>query len=174
MAGALIAAAAGAIDGAGRGWAGWQEVANFDHAVEPAYVVAWTSAAVIGRVLDRGHSVVASPADAYYLDMAVDKGWSTPGASWAGTTPMTTTCDFALSDPGTTDGRLIGGQAAIWGEHVDSLEVLDELLFPRLDAVAEATWTDDTTGRADDISSRSGAHPTVLRQASLTSKAADR
>jgi N-acetyl-beta-hexosaminidase len=87
---------------------------------------------------------------------------------------MTTTCDFALSDPGSTDGRLIGGQAAIWGEHVDSLEVLDELLFPRLDAVAEATWTGDTTGRADDISSRSGAHPTVLRQASLTSKAADR
>lgn len=166
LAGALITAAAEAMEAAGRGWAGWQEVAQFDHAIEPAYVVAWTSTSAIGAMLSRGHRVVASPSDAYYLDMAVDDGWSRPGASWAGSTPMTTTCDFDLARQREAGGRLIGGQAAIWGEHVSSLEVLDELLFPRLDAVAEATWTGDTTGRAEDISRRSQAHPTVLRQVS--------
>ena len=117
-------------------------------------------------MLDRGYRVVVSPGDAYYLDMAIDEGWSTPGQSWAGASPLATTCDFDLADHHTGDGRLIGGQAAIWGEHISSLEVLDDLLFPRLDAVAEATWTGDTKGRADDISRRSQAHPTVLRQAS--------
>jgi hexosaminidase len=167
IAGAVIAEAAGAIDAAGRGWAGWQEVARFDHAIEPAYVVAWSAASAIGAVLDRGHRVVASPGDAYYLDMAVDESWSTPGHSWAGSTSLATTCDFDLTTQGGGDGRLIGGQAAIWGEHISSLEVLDELLFPRLDAVAEATWTGDAIGRADDIRRRSYDHPTVLRQASF-------
>jgi hexosaminidase len=166
MAAALIAEAAGAIAAAGRGWAGWQEVAQFDHAVAPAYVVAWTSASAISDVLGTGHRVVAAPGDAYYLDMAVDDVWSTPGASWAGPTPMATTCDLDLSSQGDNNGRLIGGQAAIWGEHIGSLEVLDELLFPRLDAVAEATWAGDTIGRAEEITRRSRHHPTVLRQAS--------
>lgn len=174
LAGALIADAAGAINAAGRGWAGWQEVARFDHAIEPAYVVAWTSASAVREVLDSGHRVVASPADAYYLDMAVDDRWSTPGQSWAGLTPMTSTCDLDLTDHCDSDGLLIGGQAAIWSEHVSSPEVLDELLFPRLDAVAEATWTGDTPGRADDISRRSFHHPTVLRQASSPSTEASR
>ena len=171
LAGSLIADAAEAIFAAGRGWAGWQEVAQFDHAIAPEYVVAWTSQSAIGQMLERGHCVVASPADAYYLDMAVDDGWATPGQSWAGTTPMRATCDLDLAGYRNPAGRLIGGQAAIWGEHIGSLEVLDELLFPRLDAVAEATWTSDTAGRADDISRRSHGHPTVLRQASsLTTK----
>ncbi len=167
MAGALIAEAAAAIDAAGRKWAGWQEVAQFDHAIEPEYVVAWTAQSAIGQMLDRGHPVVASPADAYYLDMAVDDRWSTPGQSWAGSTPMAGTCDLDLSSDPEASGRLLGGQAAVWGEHISSLEVLDELLFPRLDAVAEATWTGDTSGQEDDVSRRASAHPTVLRQASL-------
>lgn len=167
LAGALIGDAVAAIHAAGRGWAGWQEVARFDHVIEPSYVVAWTSASAVAEVLARGMRVVASPSNAYYLDMAVDDGWSTPGASWAGSTPMAVTCDLDLSSLDTTGGRLIGGQAAMWCEYVSSLEVLDELLFPRLDAVAEATWTGDTTGRADDISGRSTRLPTVLRQAAM-------
>ncbi len=165
LAGALIGDAADAIDAAGRGWAGWQEVAFFDHPIAPAYVVAWTSTSAIGAVLACGHPVVASPSDAYYLDMAVDDDWATPGASWAGSTPLSTTCDFELANVAGPAEGLIGGQAAIWGEHVASLEILDALLFPRLDAVAEATWSGSTRGRADDIERRSSFHPTVLRQA---------
>jgi hexosaminidase len=165
IAAALIADAVGAIDAADRGWAGWQEVALFHHVIEPAYVAAWKSASTVGEVLDRGHRVVASPADAYYLDMAVDDRWTSPGATWSGSTPMATTCDLDLPGLAGSRGRLIGVQAAIWGEHVASREVLDRLLFPRLDAVAEAGWAGDTTGRAGDITRRSHDHPTVLRQA---------
>jgi hexosaminidase len=166
VAASLITEAARAIEAAGRRWAGWQEVAWFDHAIAPAYVVAWTTGSEIKDVIARGYPVDASPGDAYYLDMAVDDGWATPGASWAGSTPMTTTSDFDLINQCDAKGLLIGGQAAIWGEHISSLNVLDELLFPRLDAVAEATWTGDTTGRAEDIGRRSSDQPTVLRQAS--------
>ncbi len=174
MAGYLIADAAQAIADAGRGWAGWQEVAEFSNAIEPSYVVAWTSRAAIGQMLDRGHRVIASPADAYYLDMAVDDRWTTPGHSWAGSTPMAATSDLDLAGYRDTAGSLLGGQAAIWGEHISSLEVLDELLLPRLDAVAEALWTGKTAGRANDISNRSHYHPTVLRQASLAAEGTHR
>ncbi len=167
LARALIGDAAAAIDSAGRGWAGWQEVSRFDHAVAPAYVVAWTSGSAIPEVLARDVRVVASPSDAYYLDMATDGSWWTPGASWAGSTPMTATCDFDIMKLATSGGQLIGGQAAMWSEHVSSPEVLDELLFPRLDAVAEATWTGSTVGRASDVSRRSATHPTVLREGGL-------
>jgi len=175
VAGSLIAEAAQAIDAAGRGWAGWQEVASFEYEIAPEYVVAWKSRSAVGEMLDRGHCVVASPADAYYLDMAADDRWATPGHSWAGSTPLTATCDFDLTGNVDATGRLLGGQAAIWGEHISSLAILDELLFPRLDAVAEATWIGNASGRADDVHRRSSAHPTVLRQASslTTGRTAD-
>lgn len=164
MAAALIGDAAAAIDAAGRGWAGWQEVAAFDHTIAPSYVVAWKSTAAIATMLARGHHVVASPADAFYLDMAVDDGWSTPGASWSGSTSLAATCSLELPTGGETNTRLLGGQAAMWGEHVSSLGILDELLFPRLDAIAEITWAGDAARGADDIGRRSLRHPTLLRQ----------
>ena len=41
----------------------------------------------------------------------------------------------------TSAGRLLGGQAQVWTEHLDSARRVDYATFPRLAAVAEALWS---------------------------------
>ena len=46
--------------------------------------------------------------------------------------------------------------AYVRNEHVASSEILDELAFPRLDAIAERAWTREV---CSDIAARSTSHP---------------
>ena len=41
---------------------------------------------------------------------------------------------------------VLGGQANVWTEHIDSPRMIDFYVFPRLCAIAEAVWT---TGERD-------------------------
>ena len=125
----------------GRTVAMWEEAAL--GGVEPsAYAVAWASPEAGRRLRDAGHRVVMAPGQAYYLDMAPGRAWELPGGSWAGNVTLADACDY---DPfAGWDGDATGPhgiQACIWGEHIADLEVLDQLVFPRLDAVAERAWT---------------------------------
>lgn len=128
----------------GRRVGAWQEAAE-SGGVAPGdgYVVGWMTVESNRELAAAGHDVVVAPAQAYYLDMALDTDWTSPGASWAGSTSFADVCEF---DPeaGWSDAersRLLGIQACLWSEHVDSPATMRHLLFPRLDAVAERAWT---------------------------------
>ena len=80
--------------------------------------------------------------------MATARDWQQPGACWAGVTSIDDSWGFdplAGVDPEHHD-RVIGTQACVWSEHITSLDVLDDLVFPRLDLIAERAW-----GRKDDL-----------------------
>ncbi len=140
----------------GREVAMWQDAA-FAGVAPGAYAVSWTSPQAATRLADAGHRVVSAPGQKYYLDMATGPEWDLPGASWAGHVSIEATCAFdphvGLSDP----HALVGVQACIWSEHVADIDVLDALVFPRLDAVAERGWT----GRIE------GGHRSLTHRASL-------
>ncbi len=147
-------------DTTGRDVAAWEEVGL--SGVEPgAYAVAWTSAAAGQRLASAGHRVVMAPGQAYYLDMAFDRAFESPGAVWAGTVPLPTTCAFDPHIDGGEDlpGELIGVQACIWGEHISSIAVLDQLVFPRLDAIAERGWRGDVAGGPASLARRASGLP---------------
>ena len=131
-------------DRTGRRVGAWQEAAQ-SGGVEPTdgYVVGWRTVEVCRALAASGFDVVVSPAQAYYLDMAPDAHWSTPGASWAGSTSLQRVCEFDPAD-GWSDAErahLLGVQACLWTETVHDERVLAQLLFPRLDAIAERGWT---------------------------------
>ncbi len=119
----------------------WQEAAD---ALDPGdgYVVAWKSVEDSRRLVAAGHDVVAAPAQAYYLDMAVDPSWSAPGASWAGHTAPADVAAFDVTAGWSVDerARLLGIQACVWTEHVHDRATLRHLLTPRLDTIADAAW----------------------------------
>jgi hexosaminidase len=128
----------------GRSVGVWQEAAECG-ALRPGdgYVVGWRSLEDCRRLAAAGHQLVASPAEAYYLDMAEDDDWWSPGTSWAG---ATTVDDIVALDP--TDGwtpaevdNLLGVQACLWTEHVHDCDTLRRLLLDRLTAVADRCWT---------------------------------
>lgn len=125
--------------------AGWDEVSH-GGGVDPdgVLLVAWQKPEVTRQLIEAGYEVVASPGQAYYMDMAQSSGWNEPGASWAGvSTPEH--CYSFEADTGLEDGdasALKGVQACIWCEHLTNKGLFNHMVFPRLYAVAEAGWTD--------------------------------
>jgi hexosaminidase len=123
---------------------GWEEVAHGDVVdKERVYLVGWRSVEVNAALAGRGYDVVASPGQAYYLDMSQSNEWAEPGAGWAGWSSVEKTYKFEASE-GWSEAQkqhLIGVQACIWSEPMTDRAVFDRLVFPRLSAIAEAGWT---------------------------------
>jgi hexosaminidase len=131
----------------GRSIGVWQEAAE-SGALDPddGYVVGWKSGADCRRLAAAGYQVVAAPAEVYYLDMAADTDWDSPGASWAGSSSV---ADIEAYDvaAGWTDSEranLLGIQACLWTEHVHDHATLHSLLIPRLDAIAASAWRSES------------------------------
>ena len=124
----------------------WQEAAECG-ALHPddGYVVGWKSSADCRRLAAAGYQVVAAPAEVYYLDMASDGEWRSPGASWAGSTSVADIEAYDVTGGWTTTERahLLGIQACLWTEHVHDRATLAHLLHPRLDAIAASAWTSE-------------------------------
>ncbi len=124
----------------------WQEAAECG-ALQPddGYVVGWKSSADCRRLAAAGYDVVAAPAEVYYLDMASDGAWRSPGASWAGSTAVADIEAYDVTADWTAAERthLLGIQACLWTEHVHDRATLVELLHPRLAAIAASAWTSE-------------------------------
>jgi hexosaminidase len=143
---------------AGRAVGAWEEVAHAGGAgAGDGYVVGWRSVAVNRELAALGFDVVVAPGQAYYLDMAVDDAWSTPGMSWAGSTSLAEVCAFDPEEGWTSRERahLLGVQACVWTEHVHDEAALRDRLFPRLDAIAERAWTGTIVGGPSSLARRS-------------------
>ncbi len=134
-----------AIRSHGKQLAGWDEVSHGGGVdAEGTLLVAWQNREVIAKLAAEGYDVIASPGQAYYLDMVQADGWDEPGASWAGvSTPQTCYEYDAAGDlPAGLAQRLKGVQACIWSEHLVNKALFNHMVFPRLGAVAEAGWTE--------------------------------
>ncbi|WP_460706415.1 family 20 glycosylhydrolase [Myceligenerans halotolerans] len=107
-------------------------------------VMAWRagSPSIAARAAAAGHDVVVAPEAAWYLD---HRGGEHPGepvpVGFLRTTEDVLSCDPASVVGGAPPGRLLGGQAQVWTEHLDSARRVDFATFPRLAAVAEVLWS---------------------------------
>jgi len=135
------------LRGHGRRVYGWDEI--LDGGAPPdATVAAWRGIGQIARAARAGHDVVSCPDTYVYLDyrQSDDPGEPTP----VGT--LLTLADvygFDPVPPGLTEveaARVVGGQANVWTEHMESARRVDYMAFPRLCAFAEAVWS---SGRRD-------------------------
>ena len=127
----------------GRRIGAWDEAAEGGGiAPDTALLFAWRSVERTAELMRQGYDVVATPGQAYYLDMIAAPGWDARGISWAGAAPPEATYAFEPS-AGLPDGpgRLMGVQAAIWTEYLRDEAAINAMAFPRLAAVAEAGWT---------------------------------
>jgi hexosaminidase len=146
--GAFMRDVIGVVRRLGRQVGVWQEAAECG-ALQPGegYAIGWTSNAVNRTLAAAGYDVVASPAQAFYLDMADSADWSAPGAFWAGVITPDTVAAF---DPtagwaAAERARLRGVQACLWSEHVHDERILRRLLLPRLAVFADGAWDVDAS-----------------------------
>ncbi|MFC7531270.1 beta-N-acetylhexosaminidase [Actinoplanes sp. GCM10030250] len=146
------------LAGRGRRLYGWDEILA-GGAPPGSVVAAWRGVAPTSHAVRAGHEVVACPDTSVYLDyrQSDDPGEPTP----VGT--RLTLADVYAFEPipeGLTAAEaalVLGGQANIWTEHLESARRVDYQAFPRLCAFAETVWGPPARDFAE-FSSRLPAH----------------
>ena len=132
------------LDARGKILVGWNEVAHGGGVPpENTILMAWENPLVGIELAERGYDVIMTPGQAYYLDMVQGKDWLENGAGWAGPVPPEKTYGYEAEGdfPEALRDRMRGVQSCIWCEHFTTTQWFNDLVFPRLSAVAEAAWT---------------------------------
>jgi len=150
------------LAGHGRRVYGWDEILA-GGAPPGATIAAWRGTLPAILAAEAGHDVVSCPDTSVYLDyrQSDDPGEPTP----VGT--LLTLADVYAFDPipaglsDTAPGRIIGAQANVWTEHMESARRVDYQSYPRLCAFAETVWGPPERDYPD-FTARLGPHLTRL------------
>ncbi|MFD7311227.1 beta-N-acetylhexosaminidase [Promicromonospora sp. NPDC059942] len=137
----------------------------WDEAVSPmlprdVIVTSWRGYAQGAAALAAGHDVVMAPEQAVYLDhragehpaepipvgflRTIEDVYSfdpLPPALSAGYLLGEHASDPQIPSTQREEGRLLGAQAQVWTEHLDSARRVDYATYPRLAAFAEVVWS---------------------------------
>jgi hexosaminidase len=145
----------------------WDEVLTAG-APPGATIAAWRGPEATVAAARAGHDVVAMPNTSVYLDYRQSTGMDEP----IPVGPLLTLAGAYAVRPvpdGLTEAeaaRVVGVQAAIWTEHMDSARAIDYMAFPRLCAVAEVAWSGPGHSFAD-FAGRLRVHGGRLRAAGI-------
>ena len=117
--------------------------------------------------VDQGGKLIMSPANVAYLDMKYDDA-TVQGLTWAqGFTDLTEAYSWDPADvlPGIGDEQLLGVEAPLWSETLETIDDIEYMAFPRLAAIAELAWSPREGHDVDDFLDRLpafGAHLDAL------------
>jgi len=103
--------------------------------------------------------IVMSPATRIYLDMKYDD--STPlGLTWAGTVEVRDAYNWdpATQVEGVAEGDVLGVEALLWTETVETMDDIEFMTFPRLAGLAEIGWSPAAGRSWEEYRMRLGAH----------------
>ncbi|ROS38148.1 beta-N-acetylhexosaminidase [Amycolatopsis thermoflava] len=113
----------------------WDEVLDTGTALPAGTVIgAWRDETQVARAIEAGCQVVACPEQAVYLDHRQADGDDEPVPVGF----VRTLADVHRWEP---PPGVLGAQAQVWTEHLDSVRRVDYATFPRLCAFAEVVWS---------------------------------
>jgi len=118
----------------------------------------WASDTV-KKAVGQGAKVILSPATRTYLDMKYDE--STPlGLNWAGYVEVQDayTWDPATQVEGVGEEDVLGVEALLWTETIETMDDIEYMTFPRLAGHAEIGWSPAEGRSWEEYKVRLGAH----------------
>ncbi|MGH9489558.1 MAG: beta-N-acetylhexosaminidase [Terriglobales bacterium] len=137
----------------GKHMVGWEEILNPELPDDVA-VEAWLGIPAVNEIARDGHMAILSAG--YYLDLM----WSAEEHYLVDPIPA----DTPLTPE--QQKRVLGGEAAMWGERVDPFEV-DSRIWPRLAPIAERFWSPREIRDVPDMYRRMGRISVELEDAGL-------
>jgi hexosaminidase len=147
----------GIVQAYGKQMVGWEEIAQAD--LSPTSIAQHWHSELARRAVQQGTKIIMSPASRAYLDMKYDA--STPlGLTWAGYIDVETayTWDPAAQVAGVSESDVLGMEAPLWSETLETLADVEFMAVPRLPGYAEIGWS-AVEGRSwDEYRLRLGAH----------------
>jgi len=154
------------VESYGKRMIGWEEIGRA-RLRGGTVVQHWNTdpakSALSTRAVQQGAKVIMSPAAHAYLDMKYDASTSL-GLQWAGYTSVQDAYawDPARTVPGVGAGDVLGVEAALWSETVQSIRDAEYLAFPRLIGIAEIGWSPARGRSWADYRQRLGAQAPLL------------
>ena len=140
----------------GRSLVGWDEIMDGGLA-NNAVVMNWRGIEVGKKALEQGNPVVLT--SDCYIDNYQGLPDYEPQAN-GGYLPLKTLYHYSLEKENLSPAlqkNILGTQANLWAEHVGSTEHSEYMLFPRLLALAEISWTTDNLKNWDNFINRTQA-----------------
>ncbi len=125
----------------GRRTVAWDD-APLDGLLASGVVVAWQNVERGRAAVTAGHEVVMAPSDTTYFNFWQTRTQNGPGHQ--GYVPWTTVLAFDPMPRGLSASQaalVLGGEGALWTEHVATSADVDTLLLPRLAALSDALWS---------------------------------
>jgi hexosaminidase len=157
----------GIVEAHGKRMVGWEEIAQAD--LSPLSIIQHWHGLQTQRVVQQGVGVVMSPASRAYLDMKYDE--STPlGLTWAGYIGVEAAYrwDPAAQVEGLPEGKVLGLEAPLWSETLETLADAQFMAFPRLAGCAEIGWSPAGGRSWEEYRLRLGAHGPRLAAMGVT------
>jgi len=130
---------AGEIHRLGKVTVAWDEVVDAGIDPDDSIIIWWRHNVPeqLFKALEKGYEVVLSPRRPFYLDFVQDDAHQI-GRRWDGYNDLEQVYDY----PDFPARQILGMQASLWTESVQTNERADFMIFPRLTAIAETAWTD--------------------------------
>ena len=127
--------------------AAWDELAGLDLPNDKTIIYAWRpdKLEMLRKAVEKDYNIVFSPRKPMYFDYAQDSlqvhgvGWKKFGVN---SYRKVYDWDYSTFDVDfSKGGKILGIQANMWTERVDTPDRLDYLVYPRIIALAENAWT---------------------------------
>ena len=137
---------------------GWDEIQHARLAPE-SVAQFWASKENALGAVQQNVKLIMSPASKAYLDMKYDS--ITPlGLKWAGYIEVDTGYDWnpATLVEGISKTNILGVEAPLWSETIETMDAMEYMVFPRLPGYAEIGWSQDTLRNWESYKNRLGAH----------------
>ena len=139
---------------------GWEEIAQGD--IDSSAVAQhWHEPNYARMAAEKGAKIIMSPSKKVYLDMQYDST-TRIGLHWAAYIEADDAYNW---DPfshveGVEPTSILGVEAPLWGETIDTMDDIEYLLFPRITAVSELGWTPAESRSWESYRARIGNHST--------------
>jgi hexosaminidase len=130
---------------------------------------------VLTAAANAGHELVISPADHLYFDY--QQGPGEPGAPWEGNKGGPQSIEKMLAWEPVPDGftpaqetQVLGIEACVWTEFIETERYLQFMTFPRLLALAEIAWRPKGPRDAAEFNQRLAPHLEALRAKGINAR----
>lgn len=118
----------------------WEEAVEVDGPPSQGVSMAWKSAEPAGKVARQGHKAVVVDSTALYFDFTNDAA----GPGLAGLKKVYTYEPMPAGLSVEQERNILGIEAALWTENLQTMASLERAILPRLLAAGELAWTPRT------------------------------
>jgi hexosaminidase len=139
------------INAHGKTLIGWSEIRQ-GGLTQNAVVMDWIGGA--REAASAGHDVVMSPTAYCYFNDGQSRDRKTEPKSGSGFVPLRKVYSFEPVPSGLAPefaGHVLGAQGNLWTEMVPNLKLAEYMIFPRMFAIAEVTWSPKQPRDYDDF-----------------------